>query len=91
MVFCVRLDPSCHEESVKQFTDDIQSMESPGLLLSIGPRPRHAVLWLTRSPLAKLVIGAKSLDHDLGDVHTWPHYHYPMRKRVGIGGWSKSD
>ena len=32
-------------------------------------------------------IGAKSLDRDLGDVHTWPHSHYLMRQCDGVGGW----
>ena len=32
-------------------------------------------------------IGAKFLDRDLGDVHTWPHSHYLMRLCNGGGGW----
>ena len=32
-------------------------------------------------------IGAKSLDRDLGDVHTWPHSHYLMRLCNGVSGW----
>ena len=35
----------------------------------------------------KVDIGAKSLDRDLGDVHTWPHSHYLMRQCDGVGGW----
>ena len=35
----------------------------------------------------KVGIGAKSLDRDLGDVHTWPHSHYLMRPCNGVGGW----
>ena len=30
-------------------------------------------------------LGAKSLDRDLGDVHTWPHSHYLMRPCDGVG------
>ena len=36
---------------------------------------------------AKVGIGAKSLDRDLGDVHAWPHSHYLMRQCDGVGGW----
>ena len=35
----------------------------------------------------KVGIGAKSLDRDLGDVHTWPHSHYLTRQCNGVGGW----
>ena len=35
----------------------------------------------------KVGIGAKSLDRDLGDVHTWPHSHYLMRQCDRVGGW----
>ena len=31
-------------------------------------------------------IGLKSLDRDLGDVHTWPHSHYLTRQRDGVAG-----
>ena len=35
----------------------------------------------------KVGIGAKSLDRDLGDVHTWPHSHYLMRQCDGVERW----
>ena len=34
-------------------------------------------------------VGAKSLDRDRGDVHTWPHCHYLMRQCNGVSGWGK--
>ncbi len=36
--------------------------------------------------LQRIGIGAKSLDRDLGDVHTWPHSHYLKRQYNGVGG-----
>ena len=35
----------------------------------------------------KVGIGAKSLDRDLGDIHTWPHSQYLVRNCNGVGGW----
>ena len=34
--------------------------------------------------LAEVGIGAKPLERDLGDVHTWPHSHYLMRQCNGV-------
>lgn len=57
--------------------------------LSNGPRPgmplqswgqRAARLWGIR---------AKPLNRDLGNVRTWPHYHYLIRQFNAIGGWEK--
>ena len=39
--------------------------------------------------LQRVGIGAKSLDRDLGDVHTWPHSHYLKRRYNGVDGWEK--
>lgn len=33
--------------------------------------------------------GAKSLDSDLGDVRTWSHSHYLLRKFDGVDEWKK--
>ena len=35
----------------------------------------------------KVGIEAKSLDLDLGNIYTWPHFHYLMRQCDGMGGW----
>ena len=35
----------------------------------------------------KVGLGAKSLDRDLDDVHTWPYSRYLMRQCNGVGGW----
>lgn len=34
-------------------------------------------------------VGAKSLNRDLSDVHTWPNSHYLMRQCAEVGGWGK--
>ena len=42
---------------------------------------------LNRKAESNEQLGAKSLDRDLGDVHTWPHSHYLKRQCHGVGGW----
>ena len=53
--------------------------------LSNGPRPGMPSKGWEQQ--AKVVVGAKSLDRDLSDVHTWPRSHYLMRQWDGVGAW----
>ena len=57
--------------------------------LSDGPRPDMPSQSRSSGQLGCKGTGAKSLDRDLGDVHTWPHSHYLMRPCNGVGGWEK--
>ena len=59
-------------------------------LLSIEPRPGMSLQSQEQQAASlrkKVGIGAKSLDCDLGDVHTWPHSHYLMCPCNEVSGW----
>ena len=59
--------------------------------LSIGPRPGMLSQGREQQAVSLQrkvgILGAKSLNRDLGDVHTWPHSYYLMRQCDGVGGW----
>ena len=49
---------------------------------------RHAVAGIKSSPLAEPRVGekAKFLDHDFGNLHTWPPSNYLIQPCKGVGG-----
>ena len=69
------------------------TFEIPGWGTPTAPYPTPKGQQKHLTPAESLGVGvgtgAKSLDHDLGDVHTWPHSYYLMRQYDGVGGWGK--